>query len=317
MSMATKALHKSFRPCRDYIIGLFPLYAMSFWLYGPRVAFLAATAVAVSFVCDVLSSVIKREKPDFSDISSYMFSLVFTAMVPASCRYEIVAITTAFIVLIAKNAFGGYGCYPFNPSAFGFALAAVCWRNELFLYPKAFTSIGIEWKSGAEVYEGVAKSLHSGGLPSVDSTDMLLGNFPGPLGATFGLIILASLVLFVMHGDISFHIPVAFLMTCAVWAALFPRVQTGIKDSLIYEMFSGAVIFDSVYLSSQPDNSPKNNTAKVLYGILLGFGSMAYRTYGGYEVGVCFAIMLLNPLSPVFDRICSKDLKFIWKGTTV
>ena len=315
--MTNKVLHRSFRPCRDYIIGLFPLYAMSFWLYGPRVLFLALTAIVTSFVCDIISAVLKGERPDLSDISSYMFALIFTAMLPASCRYEIVAIITAFIVFFAKNVFGGYGNYPFNPSAFGFALATVCWGNELFMYPRAFSVIGTGWDPGAEVVEGVAKSLHNGGLPSIDSTDLLLGNFPGPLGATYGLIILASLVLFVMHGNITFHIPVSFLLTCGVWAILLPRVQTGIRDSLLYEMFSGAVIFASVYLVSQPDTSPKNNLAKILYGILLGLGSMAYHTYGRYEVGVCFAVLLLSPLSPYFDRICSKELKFKWKGTAV
>ncbi len=306
MATGEKRLHDSFRPSRDYLIALIPLYVMATALYGARVFLLALCAVVTSFLCDLLAAIMQKKPFDITDISSYMFTLMFTALVPASARYEIVIITSAFIVLLAKNAFGGYRCYPFNPSMFGFALAAVCWPNDMFLYPKAYTHIGLGLDSGAATFAGVAKTLQQGGIPSADATDLLLGNYPGPLGGTFCLIILACFVLFVSHRTLTFHIPLAFLGTCAAWAALFPRVKTGIIDSLIFELFSGVIIFTAVFIAAQPDTSPRHPGAKLLYGVLVGLGTMFYRTFGAYEVGSCFVMLLANPLAPAFDRLFSK-----------
>ncbi len=299
-------LHRSFRPCRDFIVALVPLYAVSTWMYGLRVLILAGCAVATSFLCDLLSALVTRKRYDVTDISSYMYTLMFTALVPASVNYVVVIGISAFIVIIAKNAFGGFGSYPFNPTVFGFALASVCWGDEMFMYPKAFSEIGIGWDSGAAVSASVAHTLRQGGVPSIDSGDLLLGNYPGPLGTTFCVIIIACMFLFVAHDTITYHIPLAFLLTCAAWAVLFPRVRTGVVDSLLYELFSDSLIFSIVFLAAQPDTSPQKAPAKLIYGVALGVGSMFYRTFGAYDNGSCFAILLLSPLSATFDRMFSK-----------
>ena len=314
MPGSKRPLHPSFRPARDYLIALAPLYGMAFWLYGYRVLILAGCAVVTCFVCDLFAALVQRKRYDVSDLSSYTDALIFTALVPASSRYEIVVITTAFIVLLAKNAFGGYGCYPFNPSMFGFAFAALCWPGEMFLYPEVFSSVGIGFDSGAALVEGVAGVLQQGAVPSIDATDLLLGNYPGPMGATFCVIILACLGLLIAHRTVSFHIPVAFLATCAAWAALLPRVQTGIIDSLIYELFSGGIIFCAVFVTGQPDNTPKHPAAKLLYALVLGVATMFYRTFGAYEEGACFAILLVNPLAPAFDRLVTRKRRWRTKG---
>ncbi len=299
-------LHRSFRPCRDFLVALVPLYAIAVWMYGLRVLILAGCAAATAFVCDLVSAVLTRKQYDASDISSYLYTLTFTALVPASINYGVAVGISAFIVLVAKNAFGGFGCYPFNPAVFGFALAAVCYSDGMFMYPRAFSEIGLGWDSGAVVSPSVLHVLRQGGVPSISSQDMLLGNYPGPLGTTFCVIILACLFLFVAHGTITYHVPFALLATCTVWAMLFPRVRTGMVDSVVYELFSGSLIFAAVFLAPQPETSPQKAPAKLLYGFVLGVATMFYRTYGAYDNGVCFAILLLSPLSSAFDRLFEK-----------
>ena len=46
-----------------------------------------------------------------------------------------VVVSVAVAILLGKHAFGGYGHYPCNPAAFGYAVAAVSWPGEVFLYP--------------------------------------------------------------------------------------------------------------------------------------------------------------------------------------
>ena len=56
----------------------------------------------------------------------------------------------------------------------------------------------------------------------------------------------------------------------------------------------------------EPSNSPKRKAAKLLYGFALGVATMIFRTYGVFETGVCFALLLISPLSPAFDRLVER-----------
>lgn len=302
MAKQQTQLHRSFRPCRDYIVAMIPLVGMAWYLYGLRVLILMGISLLTALLCDLIASGMRRVKYDPSDISSYMFAMVFTAMLPASSRYEIAIIGTVVTVLLGKHAFGGYGNYPFNPAAFGFAFASVCWPMALYSYPAGFSAIGLGLDSGAALHTSIASALKFGGEPYINTMDFLLGNYPGPLGTTFCFIILASLVLLIVHGAMTWHIPTMYLVTCAAWAVVFPRVSTGAPSSVMLEMFSGAIIFAAVYIVAEPTTAPVNPAAKIVYGSLLGIGTMIFRTFGVYEMGVCFAILLLNPLSSYLDR---------------
>jgi electron transport complex protein RnfD len=291
------------------------LFAMATWLYGLRVLILIALAVVTALLCDLIAASAAKKEYDPSDISSYMFALVFLAMLPASISYGIVIAGTAFIVLLGKHAFGGYGCYPFHPAAFGFAFASVCWPDAVYRYPASFSNIGLGWNSGAEGYTSIAGILKYGGVPAVNTVDMQLGNYPGPMGTTFIYILLASIVLFVVHRAMTWHIPVVYLATCGCWAMLFPRLPSGLLESLQTEIFSGAIVFAAAFIVAEPTTSPVNPRAKVIYGALMGVGTMFFRTYGVYEMGVCFAIILLNPLSSYLDRRLA--LKAFKKGAKI
>lgn len=302
MAKQQRILHASFRPCRDYMIALVPLFALAWYLYGPRVIILAGFAAVTALVCDVVVAAMRRVKYDASDISSYMFAFIFVIMLPASTRYEIVIIGTMATVLLGKHAFGGYGAYPFHPAAFGFAFASVCWSDQLYLYPTSLSNVGIGFDSGAVLSSAVASELKHGGSPAVSTLDLVLGNYPGPMGTTFCIIILSCLVLLIVHGAMTWHIPVMYLFTCAAWAIIFPRTPLGSWYSLIYEMLSGAIIFAAVFLVAEPTTVPGNPRAKIVYGVLLGVGTMLFRTFGRFEMGICFAILLVNPLSAFLDR---------------
>ena len=309
--MARKSieLHESFRPCRDYIIAMMGLTLMASLFYGLRVIILVALSLVAALVCDLLASLLRKEPYVASDISSCMFAMVFTMLLPASSRYEIVLVGTVVTILIGKHAFGGYGAYPFNPAAFGFAFTSICWPSDLYLYPQSSSRIGLGFDSGATLQTAVASALKYGGIPTIDTADLMIGNYPGPMGTTFCLIILSSLVLLIAHGAMTWHIPVAYLLTCSAWAVLFPRIPVGLLYSLIYELFSGAIIFAAVFIVAEPTTSPANPTAKILYGLLLGIGTMVFRTWGAFEMGVCFTVLLLNPLSSYLDRHMSRQAR--------
>jgi len=294
----------SLRKIKDYLFGLVPLGGLSVYLYGARPAAIIAAAALSAVLCDLLAAAMRRREPDFSsgDLSSVVYAVIFALMLPASAGYGVVFFGSVVTVMLGKHAFGGYtGCI-FHPSAFGFCASAICWPESLFKYPKSFSAIGLGLKSGAALSDAPAYTIKLGGVPNIDRIDLLLGDYPGPMGATFCIILIAILVLFIVRRTMTWHIPVCFLAVSAAYAYLFPRIQTTRPVSVMFELLSGAVVFASVFIVSDPFTSPSNAKAKLLYGALLGVVTMVFSYYGAFQMGVCFAVLLLNPLVPYLDR---------------
>ncbi len=295
--------HPSFAPSRDYLLAMLPVLGMATYLYGLRVPVMAVLSLVTALVCDLLTALFMRRRYDPTDLSSYLFGLVYTIMLPASMRYTVIVIGTVVTVVLGKAAFGGYGRYPFHPAAFGFAFMSVCLPDEIFMYPRPFSAIGLGMESGAALYPGIAGTLKLGGLPTVDRADLLLGKYPGPLGTTFCLILLACLVLLIARRTISWQIPFFYLLSCMAWSLVFVRIPVTRPESALYEMLSGALVFSALFIVSAPSLAPKGGLARAVYGIVMGLAVMFYRTVGVYEMSVCFAVLLINPLAPYFDRV--------------
>lgn len=303
MAHQKRELHRSFRPCRDYLLVTLPLLALSTYFYGPRPIVIVLIAAATALLCDLLNSALRRTKYDPSDISSICFAVIFSLMLPAAVSYGVVIFGSAFSVLLGKHAFGGYENYPFHPAAFGLSIVSVCWPTQVFRYSRPFTMLPLTFTTGAMAsYDASAHALHFHGLPYVEISDLLTGNFIGPIATTFGLVIIATLALLVAHHAISAHVPLSFIATCSAFALLFPRIPSGRVESLLYELFSGAVLFSAVFLVAEPSASPKSTGGKLAFGVTAGLLTMLFRYFGQYDFGACFALLLVGPLSGYFDR---------------
>jgi len=290
-----------FKRFKAYLFSMTPLVGMAMYLYGFRPLIMVTIAVSLALVSDILVAAMRKREYVPGDLSSVMFAVTFTLMLPASLRYDIVVYGTLF-TLLAKHAFGGYSGCVFQPAAFGLAAAAICWPNELFRYPRSFHPISIGRSGGTMLYDAPALTIKNGGVPAIDRMDFLLGNYPGPMAATFCLVLLAIVIYLLACKVTSWHIPGVFLLSVAAYAFLFPRVASTRIESALYEILSGIIVFGAVYIVSDPITSPVNSKAKLLYGFLLGVATMLFNHYGAFQLGVSFAVLLVNPLSPYLDR---------------
>ena len=86
-------------------------------------------------------------------------------------------------------------------------------------------------------------------------------------------------------------------------ALLFPRIMVTPLTSLKYEMLSGSLLFCAVFLITDPVTSPRTQVGKAIYGAVAGVLIMLMRRYGAFEQAACFAVLLMNAISPVIDSI--------------
>ncbi len=300
---------------RDTVFMMFPLLVMACYLYGPRPAALCAAAAVTAVASDYVVAWLRGYQRDRTENSSIPAALVMTMMMPATVPYYVVITSTVLIVLVGKAAFGGWGVYPFNLPALGYCAAAVSWPEQVFRYPAPYTDIGITTTQNAVMMDGVFHSLKVGGLPNVRMTNLLLGNYAGPMGATAVLVLVACAMYLWMRREIHLAVPAGFLLTCFLFALLLPRVgevslslslyeQLYIRyQSVKYELLTGAMLYAAVFLINDPCTRPRNQRAYFAYGASIGLATMLFRYFGSYDIGVCFAILAVNALSGYLDRL--------------
>ncbi len=329
MSKEAQKIHEGNAFNRDMIAMTMPLFLMSVFFYGPRPLMMALLAVVVARLTDRLTAKLRGRAYDRTENSSVTIALLLVLLLPASVQFRVVIAAVLAAVLVGKEAFGGYMSYPFNPVAVGFCVVVVSWPEAITRYPvpqnwllKGTTSFQQLWdlwtfKDVPQV-AGPAQTLKAGGMPSIDTLNLLLGDYAGPLGATACLVIVACAVYLVVRKRLPLGAPLCFLATIALMAFLFPRYQeitwqTWPGDILMrldvvkMELLTGTTLFAAVFLVDEPATLPKNSLSRVVYGILLGFAVMMFRYFGTYDRGLCFAFLLVNAISGYFDRALARS----------
>jgi len=289
------------------LLALLPLIFCASAIYSIRVVLVCGTAFITARIVDVAVAVIRKQDIDTKDKSSTVAALTFCMMLPVSVPLYIVIMTVALVVLVGKHVFGGKDAYPFSLAALMMCVAAVNWPDDVFKAVKPFTQVGF-WSGTAQSALSSSTQIKSGSMPYIDTLDLLLGNHAGAMGTSFILIIVAIAVYLLSSKRITWHTPVTFIVTCAVFALVFPRIY-GVSRlySLKYEILSSAVIFYAVFMLSEPATTPKTPKAKVVFGVLCGILTMLFRYYGSYATGGCFAILLVNATEGFWDRLFSDN----------
>ena len=313
-------LERTGRYYRHLCFMAIPLLCMSCFLYGLRPLLLCGAALLTGNLCDRLVSLLRHRVYQAGDFSNESFALVIALLMPATVDWYVLIAAVLAGVLIGKEVFGGYGSYPFNPAAVGYAVAAVSWPEQVFRYPQPYTGIPLWDASGVPVSDTISETLRSGGSLNISALSLGLGEYAAPMGTGAALIILACGLFLWMQKDIRLSAAVSFLATSALIAFLWPR-QVGVDgiDLLLRlqcvrdELLTGAMLFSAVFLLNEPYTCAHHRLGRILYGMLVGAFTMGFRYFGVYETGVCFALLTVNSISGWMDRTESRLYQLMYR----
>lgn len=287
----------------DVIIALMPLCFMAFYYYGVRALAVCAVSVLACLGADMLGALLLGKKPNLRDHSSIVTGLVIALLMPASIEYYIPVAAAVFAIFVVKFPFGGVGNNMFNPAAAGFAFAAICWPARIFMYTTPLEKLPVFGEISSKMAQGPANTLSLGGIPTYDGIDMLLGNINGPMGATHILVILTCLIFLLFRKTVPWHMPVLFMLSAALYAAVFPRAGLSAGRSVMFELMSGSLLFGAVFVLTDPVTTPKRWIPRAIYAAVAGLAAMLFRTHGEFEQGVAFTILIMNVFSPLMDSL--------------
>jgi Na+-transporting NADH:ubiquinone oxidoreductase subunit B len=239
--------------------------------------------------------------------------MLIPLIVPVDVPLWMVAVATAFAVIIGKEVFGGTGMNILNP--------ALTTRAFLFFaYPSQMSGDAV-WisgiRKGMETVDGFSGSTILGqaaqgnatlvnGLGEAYTTwDKFLGIIPGSIGETSTLAILLGAVFLIFVGVASWKIILStFIGGAAMGLILNAFGGNALMDMPFWEhLIVGGFAFGAVFMATDPVSAAQTERGKWIYGFLVGFLAILIRVFNpGYPEGVMLAILLMNVFAPLIDH---------------
>jgi electron transport complex protein RnfD len=104
-------------------------------------------------------------------------------------------------------------------------------------------------------------------------------------------------------GYIRWQVPAGVILSVIVFSLLFAGdLKGGVMDQLL----TGHVLLAAFFLSTDSTCSPVNKVAMWNYGVGTGFLIVLIRAYGVWPDAVPFAVLLMNIMFPLLDRLHPK-----------
>lgn len=272
---------------------------VSVMYYGTRAAWVVLVSILSAVICDMAASLILRKNFSFRDTSNVFIGVAIAMMMPAGVPFYVPAVASAAAVLTAKIPFGGSHKAPFVPAAAGFAIASVCFKEQVFNYTESTADKLLGAQSlGSLLANGNSVQLNLG-----NTFDILVGNISGPMGTGCGILMLVCCCYLFVRRKSALLATAGFIGACVVYAMLFPRINASVFSSIVLELSAGSLLFGAVFLITDPATLPKGGISRVIYGAVCGIICMMMRAVGTYEETVCFAILFTNGFSPVIEAV--------------
>lgn len=284
----------------DAVAALAALSLLPLVYYGPRVAVLLLSGVLGASAAEGARFFLFRRRAVRFNGSAVVTGMITALLLPANAPVWLPAAGALFGVAVGKLPVRRGGCNILNPAAVGIAFLTACWPERVFGYclPQRLPllqdcQVTLVLSPGAFLKEGMK--------PEILPYELLWGQYPGPMGTVFAVVIAACALFLILRGNIRWYVPAVFLGTAAVAAALFPRFVLSPLASVKYELLSGSLFFCAVFMMTDPVTSPRTRAGMLCFAALGGASVMLLRWFGPYEEGVCFAVLFGNLLTPLLD----------------
>ena len=228
--------------------------------------------------------------------------LLIPMIMPVDIPLWMVAVSVAFAVLIAKEAFGGTGMNILNPALTARAFA-------FFAYP-TYMSGNKVWVSEASSMDGVSGetilgTLAADGNVNYSMFEMFQGSIPGSIAETSTLWIIVGAIILIATGIGSWRIMLGSVLGAAFMGFLFNLwgANALMSFSWMNHLVVGGFAFGVVFMATDPVSAAQTAKGKWIYGILVGIFCIMIRVFNpAYPEGVMLAILLMNVFAPTIDH---------------
>lgn len=248
--------------------------------------------------------------------------LLFPLTLPPTIPLWQVAVGISFGIVFGKEIFGGTGRNFLNPALTGraflfFAYPVNMTGETVWTVVSGVKTASVDAFSGATplgvaavegAFDIVQTSLTKAGFTFVK---LFGGIYPGSIGGTSTLMCLLGALILIVTGIASYRIMIGGVL--GVLAAATPGYLVSLFSGSssvpmlalhpFYHLVMGGFAFGMVYMATDPVSAPGMNTAKWIYGFLIGVLTVLIRVFNpAFPEGIMLAILFMNLFAPLLDH---------------
>lgn len=296
------------------VLALLPVSAFAVYTFGLATLLVLLTAVTTCVVTEHLLCRLNGRATTVGDWSVVITGLLYGLTLPPGMALWMVAVGGVIAVGLGKFLFGGLGSNLFNPALVGRAVLQATFPVALTTWPPMpvdrFTSLPastLAWPFVEPAYDAI-----SGATPlaawkfeqqATATTDLLFGFTSGSTGETCAILILLGGVYLAARRMMSWHIPVAILLTVVVFSGILHLADPAAYAGPLFMLLSGGLMLGAMFMATDMVGSPMTHRGCWIYGAMIGVLVVLIRVWGGMPEGVMYAILLGNAAAPHIDNL--------------
>ncbi|MDX1285709.1 MAG: NADH:ubiquinone reductase (Na(+)-transporting) subunit B [Draconibacterium sp.] len=238
--------------------------------------------------------------------------ILIPLVMPIETPLWMVALATAFAVILGKEVFGGTGMNIWNPALIARAFL-------FFAYPAQMSgeSVWVALKDTDKVVDtfsgATPMAKAAAGNLDYSVADAFFGFIPGSIGETSALAILLGAVILIVTGIGSWKIMLSTIAGGAVMGlilngvagsdALSPENQVYFTMPFWHHLILGGFLFGAIFMATDPVSAAQTEKGKWIYGFLIGILAIVIRVINpAFPEGMMLAILLMNTFAPLIDH---------------
>lgn len=275
------------------VISLLPTGAAGIYLFGMSALSVILVGVVTAVLSEVVLQVLTKKKITVVDGSAVITGLLLAYNLPADIPLWIPVIGSFVSIAVGKQIFGGLGQNIFNPALVGRVFLMACWPKYMTTFVKPFDTVASATPLAA-LREGKV-------IEHISTIDLFLGRRGGCIGEVCILALLIGAAILFAKRYISWHIPVSYIGTTAVFVFIFggSRFCTG---DWLFHILNGGLVLGALFMATDYVTSPLTAKGQLFFGAGCGVLTAVIRLWGGYPEGVSYAILMMNAATPIIDR---------------
>ena len=282
-----------------------PAVLFGFYLFGISALAVMSLSISTAIIWEYLINRISKRPNTIGDGNAAVLGMLLAMLFPANIPWWIVVTGTFITIVIGKFIFGGIGSNAFNPVVVAISILMLSWKSY-FDFDNALVNFNFDFSA---LYPLAAvKAFGPSSVDALSPAALLMGQQTGGIGAVFGLGLIIGGVYLILRGFIRWEIPVAFLVGLFVTATLFYWADSQRFAGPFFHLLTGYTLIGAFFLSTEDASSPVNFVPMLIYGAGTGVMTILIRNIGAHVEGVLFAILIMNLVTPLLDKIRPKAI---------
>lgn len=283
----------------EVVIALLPSVIASVVLFGPRSLAVIAVCVAAAIASEYLCRLVMKRPQTVGDLSCIVTGVLLALNLPVTVPLWQAVFGVVVAIVVAKQMFGGLGQNFVNPALVGRIVLMGSFPVEMNDWVKP-----LSWMDGADAVTSATPLAVLGENPdaSFDTLELFFGLRGGCLGETCIFALLLGGLYLMIRGIIRPLIPVTYLATVFILTWI-------LGQNPVVHLLSGGLMIGAIFMATDYASCPINRTGKFIYAIGCGLLTVLIRLYGSLPEGVSFAIVIMNILTPLIEKV-SRPLPF-------